>query len=152
MKNLISKHGLLWQLALVLLSGLLTCSMLFAAEAQEAAKKEAASKEKPASALTLTPAELKEGNGILQELRTAQQDLGVFWDKILSTEDEDLTLGYAARARTAFKTKVKPANDRLLTWLETARKAHKCEGCQLQGDTFIPAPLPGQVPSTPAPQ
>jgi len=150
-----TKYSLLTRLTLVLVSGLLTCSLLYYGEAQEApAKSEKSEKLGKPSSLTLTAAEKTTRDSLLTEVQSAQRELGTLFDQMLSTDDEDKVLGIYYRAKARVTSRLKPANEKLTAWFDSVRKAHKCEGCQLQGDTLVPAPLPGQVPlaATPAPK
>jgi len=153
----LTNHDLLIAIVLVML----ICFALAPLYAQQAPPAPAATAPAPAvtapaqvSPLTLTVKEKTERDSLLAEVQSAQRELGSLFEQMLSTDDEDRVLGIYYRAKARATSRLKPANDKLTAWFDATRKAHKCDSCQLQGDTFVPAPLPGQVSSaaTPAPK
>jgi len=142
----LTNHDLLIAIVLVML----ICLALAPLYAQQAPPAPATAPAQ-ASSLTLTVKEKTERDSLLAEVQSAQRELGSLFDQMLSTDDEDRVLGIYYRAKARAASRLKPANDKLAAWFDATRKAHKCDSCQLQGDTFVPAPLPGQV-GVPAPK
>lgn len=136
------RNQLLWSLACLALSLLLSALLMISARAQE----EAASKKAP-SPLELTTEEKTARDAHLQELIPTRQAINQLLDKALATDDEDKALGYWARGRALYMGKLLPASERFNTWLAGLLKTHKCPSCSLQGDKLVPAPMPGQTPA-----
>lgn len=148
----LTNHDLLIAIVLVMLI-CLALAPLYAQQAPPAPAAIAPAATAPAqvSPLTLTVKEKTERDSLLAEVQSAQRELGSLFEQMLSTDDEDRVLGIYYRVKARATSKLKPANDKLTAWFDATRKAHKCDSCQLQGDTFVPAPLPGQV-GVPAPK
>ena len=136
------RNQLLWSLACLALSLLLSALLMISARAQE----EAASKKAP-SPLELTTEEKTARDAHLQELIPTRQAINQLLDKALATDDEEKALGFWSRARGLYTSKLIPVSEKFNLWLASVQKAHKCEGCQLQGDKLVPAQLPGQAPT-----
>jgi hypothetical protein len=88
--------------------------------------------------LTLTAAEQKQRDELFtnfQQLEAARNNLLL---RIVEAKDEDAALGFWARA-VRVHTDLTAAQNKLIAWIDSVKRAHSCPTCELKGNSLVPA-------------
>lgn len=88
--------------------------------------------------LALTDQEQKQRDELFTNFQQLEATRNNLLLRIVEAKDEDAALGFWARA-VRVHTDLTAAQNKLIAWIDSVKRAHSCPTCELKGNSLVPA-------------